>query len=128
MNNKIGISFSVALASLFPLVTFAAPRTFSGLVAMFISFINPMAAILASIALLIFFYGIFQYIYSGGGEDHENGRQLMMWGVIALFVMVAVWSLANILSATFLGGGSSVGGGSGTLAPSTLTSRPYLNL
>lgn len=123
---KIGI-FASLLTLFFPLAALAAPATFADLVYLLISFINPLAAILSMIAILIFFWGIVQYIYSAGGEGHERGRQLIVWGIIALFVLFSVWSLASILISTFFGGGvgntyvpgsnSSYTGGSG---------RPYL--
>ena len=34
------------------------------------------------------------------GEDKETGKQIMIWGIIALFVMVSVWGLVNVLSNT----------------------------
>ena len=118
----------IATAFLMPVVAFAqTPRTFSGLVYMLISFINPMAAILVSLALLTFFWGIVQYIYSGGSEGHENGRQLMAWGIVAIFVLISIWGLARILTTTFFGGSASMGVTgvpSSSLAPSN---RAYLN-
>lgn len=128
LHSKMGI-WAIVFAFLAPIVVFAqTPRTFSGLVYMLISFINPLAGILMAVALLIFFWGIVQYIYSGGSEGHEHGRQLMVWGIVALFVMVSIWGLARILTATFFGGSSSgpTGAPSGALiAP---PSRAYLNI
>lgn len=122
---------TLAVASLFlmPLVAFAqsTPRTFSGLVYMLISFINPMAAILVSLALLIFFWGIVQYIYSGGSEGHEHGRQLMVWGIVALFVLVSIWGLARILTTTFFGGSATMGTTGVPSSSLTPPNRDYLN-
>lgn len=121
---------AVVSAFFVPVVVFAqtTPRTFSGLVYMLISFINPMAGILVALALLIFFWGIVQYIYSGGSEGHEHGRQLMVWGIVALFVLVSIWGLARILTATFFGGSASTGSvgvpSSSLIAPN----RDYLNV
>ena len=119
-----------ATAFLLPTVALAqsTPRTFSGLVYMLISFINPLAAILVSLALLIFFWGIVQYIYSGGSEGHENGRQLMVWGVVALFVLVSIWGLARILTSTFFGGSASLGTTGAPGAILTPPNRSYLNV
>ena len=104
----IATGASATATLLLPFVVYAAPRTFADLVYLLISFINPLAAILSMVAILIFFWGIVKYIYSAGGEGHEQGRQLIVWGLIALFVLFSVWSLANILVSTFFGGG---GGG-----------------
>jgi hypothetical protein len=114
---KFALPLAVLLA---PAAAFAAPQTFSDLVQLILSYINPLAALLASIALLIFFYGIVLYIFKAGdGEAHAEGRQLIMWGIIALFVLTSVWALANILSSTFFG--YTGGGGASN------TARPGLN-
>ena len=78
------------------------PKTFGQLVQLIISLINPLIAVLSSLALLIFFYGIVTYIYSAGEEGHAKGRDLIVWGLVALFILVTLWSVANILVSTFL--------------------------
>ena len=45
-----------------------------------------------SLALLYFFYGMAKYIWSVGSEK-EQGKQIMIWGVVALFVMSSIWGL-----------------------------------
>ncbi|OGD66731.1 hypothetical protein A2442_01215 [Candidatus Campbellbacteria bacterium RIFOXYC2_FULL_35_25] len=50
-------------------------------------------------AVIFFLYGLMKYIMSVG-EDKETGKQIMIWGIIALFVMVSVWGLVNVLSNT----------------------------
>lgn len=131
LQKSIG-AFAATSLFLFPMVALAqsTPRTFSGLVYMLISFINPLAAILVSLALLIFFWGIVQYIYSGGSEGHEHGRQLMVWGIVALFVLVSIWGLARILASTFFGGSSSYGPTTGSPSAGLIAppSRSYLNV
>ncbi len=102
---KAKIAVGVLLFAV-PAVALAAPTTFAGLVDFIISLINPLAAILSAVAVLIFFWGIVKYIASGGDEHaHEEGRTLMMWGVVALFVLFSVWGLARILASSFLGAG-----------------------
>jgi len=45
-----------------------------------------------TLALLYFFYGIAKYIWSEG-QGKEDGRKIMIWGVIALFVMSSIWGI-----------------------------------
>ena len=132
MTFKLRLSIGIAALGLLPLGAYAAPQTFAQFVYFLISFINPLAEILAMVAVLVFFWGIVQYIYSAGGEGHEKGRQLIVWGVIGLFVLFSVWSLASIVVQTFFGSsaGGSVGGSViGTPAPTSNlpTGRAYLN-
>ncbi len=82
--------------------------------------INIVTVIVVALALLAFLYGLLKYIFSLGGEEKGKGRELMVYGIIALFVMVSVWGLVRVLSNTFgVGAGGSppipgvIGGGFG---------------
>ncbi len=48
------------------------------------------------LALLAFLWGVFKFIW-GGEEKREEGKQLMLWGVVGLFVMASVWGLVQFL-------------------------------
>ncbi|MFA6397808.1 MAG: hypothetical protein WDK96_03110 [Candidatus Paceibacterota bacterium] len=55
-----------------------------------------------SLALLIFIYGVVWYIWKGkDSKEQEEGKKFMLWGIIALFVMVSVWGIVSILTNTF---------------------------
>ena len=55
-----------------------------------------------ALALVYFLWGVFQFIMAGDNEEKKKvGKERMIWGIIALFVMVAVWGLVNILINTF---------------------------
>lgn len=45
-----------------------------------------------SLALLAFFYGVAKYIWSEGSGKAE-GKQIMIWGVVGLFVMSCIWGI-----------------------------------
>jgi len=48
--------------------------------------------------LLFFFWGLAMYIASAGNEEKKaEGRNIMIWGVVALFVMSSVWGLVNFI-------------------------------
>lgn len=49
-----------------------------------------------TLALLFFFYGVVKYIWSEG-QNKAEGKQIMIWGVIALFVMSSVWGLVRFI-------------------------------
>lgn len=66
-----------------------------------------LVPILISLAVLWFFWGLVEYL-RGGGEDKEKGKQTMIYGIIALFVMVSVWGLVGLIGNTF---GIQQGGG-----------------
>jgi len=87
--------------------------TFADLINVIISsVVNPLIILVSSLALLYFLWGVSKYIlHSGNEEKRGEGYQMMIYGVIALFVMVSVWGLVGVLSNTFLGGAT--GGNAG---------------
>lgn len=57
--------------------------------------------IIFALAFVWFLVGVFQYVKSAGNEDaRKTGKDHMMWGIVGLFVMGAVWGLVNVLSET----------------------------
>lgn len=53
---------------------------------------------LFALALVMFLVGVLKYVKSGDNEEaREAGRGLMLFGIVALFVMTAVWGLVRIL-------------------------------
>ena len=50
----------------------------------------------------MFIWGVVQYVINGEEEAKKaKGKQFMIWGIIALAVMVSVWGLVSILTHTF---------------------------
>ncbi|HEX8591366.1 MAG TPA: pilin [Candidatus Paceibacterota bacterium] len=70
-----------------------------------ITFINVYLVPLAfAAAFILFLFGVFKYFFALGkdaGEKREEGKKFVMWGIVALAVMFAVWGLVNILLRTF---------------------------
>jgi hypothetical protein len=50
--------------------------------------------IVIAIGLLVFLWGLVKFIFAGS-EGKDEGKHLMIWGLIALFVMVSVWGLVR---------------------------------
>lgn len=58
--------------------------------------------LIIGLAVLLFLWGVLKYVTSGGDpEKRTEARNTMIWGIIAIFVMVSVWGLVNILVDTF---------------------------
>ena len=78
---------------------------FGDLVNMILGFIAYLIPLLIAIGLLVFLWGMAKFILHAEDEGkREEGRQLMMWGAIGLFVMVSFWGLTKILIGTFFSG------------------------
>lgn len=59
---------------------------------------NVLVPLVFGIALLLFIYGVFVYLIQSDDEKREEGKQYMLWGVIAFVIMVSVWGITNLLS------------------------------
>lgn len=54
------------------------------------------------LAFVVFAWGTTQYIlYSGEEAKREKAKQLMIWGLVSLAVITAIWGLVTILQTTF---------------------------
>ena len=58
--------------------------------------VGTLIPLLMALALVALFYGLVKYIW-GGADDKDNGKRIMIWGVIALAVMTSVWGLVGLL-------------------------------
>ena len=64
--------------------------------------INPLIPVLIGIGLIVFFWGIIQFVLNADSEEKRStGKQHMMWGVIGLFIMVSVWGIIYLLQDFF---------------------------
>ena len=93
---------------------------FSGVVSSILKIFDTAMPVLVALALMLFMVGVIRYIYSEG--EHKN-RELIMWSLIALFVMVSIWGIVRLMCASLTGPGSCgaksgyQGGSPGTLPP-----------
>jgi hypothetical protein len=57
---------------------------------------------LVTLSVVVFIIGILKYI-AGADEaaKREEGRKFMIYGIVALFVMVSIWGLVGIIKGTF---------------------------
>lgn len=65
--------------------------------------IGVLTPIIVALALMAFFWGLAMYVlnFSGEDKDKKKGRDMMVYGLLVLFVMVSVWGIVNILQSTF---------------------------
>ncbi len=66
------------------------PSNFSELITIFLSLIGLLIPVLFSLATLMFVWGIVKFLAkSADTKSHEEGKSLMIWGLISLFVMLS---------------------------------------
>lgn len=57
-----------------------------------------------TLSVLAFMVGVIRFIYTAGDDkSRAEGKQLMIWGTLSLFLMVAVWGVVGIIKAVFFG-------------------------
>jgi len=91
-----GILFAI------PAVSFAAPEDFRALVNLIVELVNnSIIPLIFAIAILTFMLGVLRYFFSPGSEENvKKGRQVVVWGIVALFVMLSIWGFLNLLERT----------------------------
>ncbi len=59
--------------------------------------------IVASAALLFFFWGLVRFMYNLSGDTKAvaEGKNMMIYGGLALFAMLSVWGILRFLSGEF---------------------------
>lgn len=65
------------------------------------TFLNALIGLFITLAIVAFFWGLIKYLINMNNEDAHKGIQIMLWGVIAIFVMVSIWGIIRLLQATF---------------------------
>ena len=97
INSKVFIFSLFIFSSIFSL-SFA--KTFSEVVSYVLtSILKPVGSIIVSLAVLYFVWGVIKFIKSDG-KDKEEGRQVMFWGIVGLFVMICVWGIVGVVKNT----------------------------
>jgi|SRR3989344_300435 len=80
----------------------AGAATVSGIISLAQGWVNAILPLLVGIAVLVLIVGIIRYITAGEDEEKRGkARNLMIYGIIGLFVMVSMWGLVFFLGSTF---------------------------
>ncbi len=80
--------------------TCASLSTYSNLVSCVIGIINSVIPVIVAITVLYIVWGAFNLTKSEG-EDRKKWSQVILYGIIGLFIMVSIYGLVNILVGTF---------------------------
>jgi hypothetical protein len=63
--------------------------------------LNGVIPVLIALAVVYFVWGVVQYMVGNDEEAKKKGRDRVIYGVIGLAVIIALWGLVNILTETF---------------------------
>ena len=100
MRKFIGSS-GIAIATLSaPLI--AQAQNLNGVIGLVNSLINVTIGLLIGVAIIGFFVGLIKYLF---GKDAQEAKgkaiKMMIWGILAITVMLSVYGLVRLLQNTF---------------------------
>ena len=80
-------------------VGYGGPQNFSELVNIFVDLARTALPVIVGLAFLVFLWGLAKFIFRIGGDEKAlgEGKNLMKWGLIALFVLVSFWSILSFI-------------------------------
>jgi len=94
--------YILPVLALTPFLALAVGYDITSLVEKIRGILNIIIPLLIAIAVVVFLFGVVKYVTSGGSEEKRvEARNTMIWGIVGLFVMVAVWGLVAVLVNTF---------------------------
>ena len=73
------------------------PTTFCALVTFVVNIVNTFTAFMVLAALVAYLYGISTNISQAGESNKSRLKNIILWGIIGLFVMVSIWGILHIL-------------------------------
>jgi hypothetical protein len=87
-----------------PAFALAAPSNLKELIKVFTDLINPLIGLMTGIAMLLFAWGVVQYIlYAGDEKKKKSAKDTLVYGVVALFVLFSFWSIVQLLKNSIFG-------------------------
>ena len=71
------------------------PNDFNSLVIAFVNLVALALPVIFGLAVLAFIWGLVKFIFRIGGDEKAivEGKKLMVWGLIALFIVISLMSI-----------------------------------
>ena len=100
--SKVITYLSSGLVLALPVVVLATEETVGNnikdLVTSVGTIVDSLVGVLMTLAIIAFFWGLVKYIWNAGDEEkRKDGKWMMIWSVVALFVMVSIWGLVGFI-------------------------------
>ena len=102
-----GLAPVVALAQIAPVAgttstcTVGNNNSIFGVICQIGSILNAVVPVIIALGVVYFVWGVISYVIAGDEEAKKKGRDRIIYGIIGLAVIVAVWGLVKILTNTF---------------------------
>ncbi len=86
-----------------PLVARAQGTNLQGILKGFLDFAEMLVPIAFGLGLLAFFWGLAKYVYhADSDEERKKGKSVMIWGIVAIFVMASLFGIIAFLQDAFV--------------------------
>lgn len=101
-NYGSSFGFGIGSGSFASNYAYGTGSTITDIIYFMINIINQAVVLVVALALLFFLWGVAKFILNANNEEKRGeGKSVMMWGIVALFVMLFVWQIVNVLANTF---------------------------
>ena len=103
----------IGLTAFTPLISLAfslKDSTFKDIIDEVKGIIDILLPILVAVALIVFFWGLSKFIlHSGNQADLEKGKNYMLWGILALFILLSYKAIVSLVATDLdIGDGTTV--------------------
>lgn len=88
---------SGTLAAFSPMVALAQGGNLLGLLTLIEQIVSRLIPILVGLALVYFIVGLIRFVIAGDEETRKDGKKMMWWGIVALFVIVSIWGITTYI-------------------------------
>ena len=75
--------------------------TIQGIMCKIAEILNAIIPVLVALGMVYFVWGVVSYVISDDEEAKKKGRNRIIYGIIGLAVIIAMWGLVGILTHTF---------------------------
>ena len=60
--------------------------------------INPLILVLFAVAILVFLYGVLEFLLNQSSEEKKTtGKDHMLWGIVGITIMLGVWTILGFV-------------------------------
>ena len=87
----------------------ATPKDLTGIIQLFTDIGLVIIPFLGTVAFLVFVLGVARFIRAAGNEKEvKDSKNLLIWGIVGLFVMITIWGIISFLKSEFGFGGETL--------------------
>lgn len=96
------VKISAGLAGALPILAFAQNVNYlSNLISSAKNLLDQLVVFLIALAVVWFIWNVIRYTMSSDEEKKAAAKSQMIWGIIAIAVIVSVWGLVGVLQQIF---------------------------